>query len=928
MANVTQEKEYFAFISYKREDEKWAKWLANELEHYHLPTTLNGKDLPKNLRPIFRDVDELSAGNLPEQIYHALSISKNLIVVCSPRSAKSEWVNKEIKDFIKIKGGKADNIYPYIIEGVPYSIDTDKECFPEKLRNLPENEERLGGDINGQGGRDAALVRIIAGMLGISFDSLWQKYEREKIRRRNMILGSIILFAAVALGIALWMWHLNDQITTTNRKLIRENICINSRDVINLLEKGQYVDAKHQMQSILNLWDKEYHQDIPEMEKALRALYRYQCRDGIVKLYSLPLSDKQQFLSADSDYLYIQDTNEGKDRIISYTIDTGDSAKQIFPKEGQILNFPIYDCRDGIVICKSIAPYYQDGGILREPLDTICVYDLKSGKKIMEKYGYLHAIILNKENVLIQQYDTLSKSICLEVAQTSNGQVIQKWLSPCESFFYAASLVNDSLIVVGDNRSFLYHVNSGKKLSEIDYGKEMEEIGDIVENSMINKSLKQFVTGSELGLWLFSAEKHNIHILDGSSHYGFTAFNPSGTMLAAVKYGNKYKKEKDSILVYVSGVQFLLFSIEGDDFGHITFADENRFVANGQFSHQNSINVYSCAASFHSRQLYSQTGRYYTWLDQNDGDSIVIFNDSTEETIDVIRKSENRISWVYGFSPQDTYLMYSTTKHPLIVHHIPNKKDITIPISWDEFLYYSSFGCYISDNERKLLMEIHSHINVVIALYDIEKDITEIFNVKVTQDNYHDICYALSANGSKMALTEGSRISIYKTDSFPEDSTSIDIRYIDNSSVRNLCFSKGDSQLLAASYSDGTIRFWDTTTGEQMYSTIHSEANSLNSLDISSDEQYLIGTNKSGHDSWEYLIWHIPSGILIDKETNAWSWWANYYIPKRFGLKYGYQAHFARNSNEIIVNDPNLLGLSRKFSFPSFDELLKLYLKK
>ena len=91
---MTQEKEYFAFISYKREDEKWAKWLANELEHYHLPTTLNGKELPKNLRPIFRDVDELSAGNLPEQIYHALSISKNLIVVCSPRSAKSEWVNK------------------------------------------------------------------------------------------------------------------------------------------------------------------------------------------------------------------------------------------------------------------------------------------------------------------------------------------------------------------------------------------------------------------------------------------------------------------------------------------------------------------------------------------------------------------------------------------------------------------------------------------------------------------------------------------------------------------------------------------------------------------------------------------------------------------------------------------------------------------
>lgn len=61
---MEQNKEYYAFISYKREDEYWAKWLAKELEHYHLPTILNGKNLPKNLRPVFRDIDELSAGNL------------------------------------------------------------------------------------------------------------------------------------------------------------------------------------------------------------------------------------------------------------------------------------------------------------------------------------------------------------------------------------------------------------------------------------------------------------------------------------------------------------------------------------------------------------------------------------------------------------------------------------------------------------------------------------------------------------------------------------------------------------------------------------------------------------------------------------------------------------------------------------------------
>lgn len=202
--------EYFAFISYKREDEEWAKWLAHELEHYHLPLTLDGReDLPKELRPIFRDTDELSAGNLPQQIHNALECSKHLIVICSPRSAKSPWVNKEIEEFISM--GKTDHIFPFIIDGIAMCKNPDdpEECFPSALRNLPKDDERLGANVNEYGhgnklrtcddcpirekrnrgnkrgdindkGRDAAVVKIIAGMLGLSFDTLWQRYEREK----------------------------------------------------------------------------------------------------------------------------------------------------------------------------------------------------------------------------------------------------------------------------------------------------------------------------------------------------------------------------------------------------------------------------------------------------------------------------------------------------------------------------------------------------------------------------------------------------------------------------------------------------------------------------------------------------------------------------------------------------------------------------
>lgn len=177
---MKEEKEYFAFISYKSEDVEWAIWLQHELEHYRLPASFNGRtDIRQELRPVFRDIDELSAGNLPEQIKQALQNSQNLIVVCSPQAAVSHWVNKEVETFISL--GRTDRIFPFIVEG-----NSPKEFFPSSLLALPEKEERLGGDASKQG-RDVAFVKVVAGMLGLGFDSLWNRYEREKAEEERKL---------------------------------------------------------------------------------------------------------------------------------------------------------------------------------------------------------------------------------------------------------------------------------------------------------------------------------------------------------------------------------------------------------------------------------------------------------------------------------------------------------------------------------------------------------------------------------------------------------------------------------------------------------------------------------------------------------------------------------------------------------------------
>lgn len=167
---MEQDKEYFVFISYSSQDNEWAIWLRHELEHYHLPASFNGRtDVRDNLREVFRDRDELSAGpEWEEQVQKALADTNNLIIVCSPHSAKSEAVNKEIETFIAL--GKEDHIFPFIVEG-----DKPEDCFPPALRH-----SKLGGDVNKDGGRDSAFIKVVAGMLKVSFPSLWNRYEIEK----------------------------------------------------------------------------------------------------------------------------------------------------------------------------------------------------------------------------------------------------------------------------------------------------------------------------------------------------------------------------------------------------------------------------------------------------------------------------------------------------------------------------------------------------------------------------------------------------------------------------------------------------------------------------------------------------------------------------------------------------------------------------
>lgn len=197
---MTDAKKYYAFISYKREDKRYAMWLQRKLEYYKLPVWARKKniDLPERVRPIFRDVTDLSGGVLEKAIREGLDDSRYLIVICSPSSAGSKWVGKEVQTFIDT--GREEQIIPFIIDGTPNSGDPRTECYPESLRRLTGSRELLGISVH-EGGRHAAFIKVVARMFGLGFDELWGRYRRQRRMRQAWLAVACALLLAVA-GVA------------------------------------------------------------------------------------------------------------------------------------------------------------------------------------------------------------------------------------------------------------------------------------------------------------------------------------------------------------------------------------------------------------------------------------------------------------------------------------------------------------------------------------------------------------------------------------------------------------------------------------------------------------------------------------------------------------------------------------------------------
>jgi tetratricopeptide (TPR) repeat protein len=188
---------YRAFISYSRSDLRYAAQLQRDLEGFRIPRAIVDRlGVPGNrVRPIFRDASDLPAATgLGSALSEALENSDSLIVICSPGACASQWVNKEIQEFRRLRGEEA-KILTVI---APTAGNTLAEkMFPAALGT----SSPLAADSRkSEDGRRMAVLKIVAGLFEIGLDDL---IRRDSRRRHNTLVAGITgaTMVAVTMGI-------------------------------------------------------------------------------------------------------------------------------------------------------------------------------------------------------------------------------------------------------------------------------------------------------------------------------------------------------------------------------------------------------------------------------------------------------------------------------------------------------------------------------------------------------------------------------------------------------------------------------------------------------------------------------------------------------------------------------------------------------
>lgn len=289
----TKEYKYDAFISYRHAelDQFVAENLHKLLETFKVPRIAADsikKQKKSKISRVFRDRDELPlSSNLSDNIQSALEASEYLIVICSPRTPESLWVQKEIKTFISLHG--RNKVLAVLIEGEPDQAFPKELCFEtveqvleDGTKVMVEQEvEPLAADVRGKNKKEVyknlkkELLRLAAPLLGCSYDDLKQRHRERKIKR--MMAASLaaaavfFVFGSISAAMALQIHKQSEVIQEQSEEIEAQYQEVLKRQAYTLVDTStELLEEGNRIAAILVA--KEALTEMPYTEQAQYAL--------------------------------------------------------------------------------------------------------------------------------------------------------------------------------------------------------------------------------------------------------------------------------------------------------------------------------------------------------------------------------------------------------------------------------------------------------------------------------------------------------------------------------------------------------------------------------------------------------------------------------------------------------------------------------
>ena len=372
--------DYDAFISYAHEPAsiRAAENIQKMLERYRIPKAVQNMTGRKKLNRIFRDREELAcSSDMETHLQEALEHSEFLIVLLSPKVPESPWVNREIELFLKHHD--RNHVLTVLTEGELREVYPDILRREEKLENgrmQMKPVEGLAADVRCEDEKTlkkklkTEIYRLLAPILGCSFDELRQR-QKEYVFRRTMRLMTVgmIVFGAAA-GYMGWQAY---QIQENYRESLKRQSRYLAQVSENLLKSGNRQAAVWvALEALPESAEDDSRPLVPEAEAALaNCVYAYQ---GVWSAARYRSADFQ--VEMDSDSL-------GKESV------SPDGERLLAMDENQTVY--VWDVQTRELECKWNLEFWEAQGIENEVLH--CEFLDDDTVLIMTRNEFLHVSV-------------------------------------------------------------------------------------------------------------------------------------------------------------------------------------------------------------------------------------------------------------------------------------------------------------------------------------------------------------------------------------------------------------------------------------------------------------------------------------------------------------------------------------------------------